>query len=549
MRKAVIGFFILALLTGAYPLLGQKVSLNFDEVDIAVFLQTMSEITGKSFVVSDKVKGKISFVSSEDVPASKVYPIVLSILEARGFQAVPGKGDIIHIYPAQEALKMSGRIHYGTQPHPPGDEGIITHIIPLDYADVNSVINAIRPAFGNDIILTPYTRINSIITSGNPETINLILDMVGYMDTSVPTEKSDIHIYNLENSDAVTMAKTLSTLASSIQSRQSQKKQKTPEQEEDFLSDRFNVVANEETNSVIIISAPDDWEKIENIIVELDIKRDQVLVEALILEITLNDDQILGFDWNVLVDTGVGADVVAGSNTGLMAEGLQTGGLAGLTVGLLSGDLPNVYAILNANKEKTNLKILSTPEIVTVDNHEATIEIGEQIPFLTSSRVDENNNVVQTYDYKNIGITLKLTPHINKNGYITMNINQQIKKIVEGTRALENPSVFNREVTSKVTVRNERTIVIGGLIRDDITTSEQKVPILGDIPILGLLFRKEVEQRTRTNLLIFITPHLITDDTQISEITEQKRRQQEDFEATQQKKKLLRRKEDEKDGD
>ena len=116
MRKAVIGFFILALLTGAHPLLGQKVSLNFDEVDIAVFLQTMSEITGKSFVASDNVKGKISFVSSEDVPASKVYPIVLSILEARGFQAVPGKGDIIHIYPAQEALTVLEALPLRVQP-------------------------------------------------------------------------------------------------------------------------------------------------------------------------------------------------------------------------------------------------------------------------------------------------------------------------------------------------------------------------------------------------------------------------------------------------
>ncbi len=111
-----------------------------------------------------------------------------------------------------------------------------------------------------------------------------------------------------------------------------------------------------------------------------------------------------------------------------------------------------------------------------------------------------------------------------------MDINQQVKKIVEGTMLLENPSVYNREITSKITVKNERTIVIGGLIRDDTVKIEQKVPLLGDIPLLGLLFRKEVEQRIRTNLMIFITPHIITQDEAIQRITQKKRAEQDEFE-------------------
>jgi general secretion pathway protein D len=113
-----------------------------------------------------------------------------------------------------------------------------------------------------------------------------------------------------------------------------------------------------------------------------------------------------------------------------------------------------------------------------------------------------------------------------------MEINQEIKKIVEGTELLENPSVFNRQVSSKITVKDKRTIVIGGLIRDDVTTIEQKVPLLGDIPILGLFFRKNVKQRTRTNLLIFITPHIITADQDIDRITEQKKKEQEEYEKS-----------------
>lgn len=519
-----------AALQPAPALCQESVSLNFDQVDISVFLKTMSELTGKSFILTEKVQGAISFVSTREVPRDQVYPIVLSILQASGFSAVPAENDVVRIHPSQEALRMSGRIFYGREIPDPEAEGVITQIIPLNFADAESIVGTARPLFGNDLLLIAYPRNNTVIANADVATINLLLSMVSFMDTGIEQAQTDLHIYKLENADAQVMAQTLSSLAGAVpaQPRQPQAQQ----QQQDLFTSRFSVVANKETNSLLIISAPQDYEKIRRIIQELDVKRDQVLVEALIVEISLNDDQTLGFDLSAIAETKVeGMNVITQSNTGLMSEGLQTGGLPGLTVGLLNGTIPSAYAILNASKEITDLKILSTPEIVTMDNHEAVINISEQIPFLTSSRVDENNNVIQTYDYKDIGIILRLIPQINKNGYITMEIHQEVRKIVEGTRTLENPSVFKREISSKVTVRDRRTIVIGGLIRDDVTRTEQKVPLLGDIPLLGLLFRKTVTQRTRTNLLVFITPYIITDDVDIDEITEQKRQQQEEFDT------------------
>ena len=189
-----------------------------------------------------------------------------------------------------------------------------------------------------------------------------------------------------------------------------------------------------------------------------------------------------------------------------------------------------MYAILAASRENTNIKILSTPQIVTLENHEAIINITEQIPFVTGSRVDDQNNVIETIEYRDVGIMLKLTPHINEKGYITMDINQTIQKIIEETRELASPSVFNREITSKVTVKNSRTIVIGGLIRDDTQFVERKVPILGDIPLLGLFFRRTKKQRLRTNLMVFITPTIITEDDKIAEATEERREAQTELE-------------------
>ncbi|MCK4924381.1 MAG: hypothetical protein KAS61_05375, partial [Spirochaetes bacterium] len=144
-----------------------KVAMNFDEVDINIFLKTMSEVTGRSFVVSDRVKGKISFVSSQDVPQNKVYDVVLAILMASGFYAVPGENNIVHIYPAQEALKMSGRIFYGSDLHEEKVEGIITQIIPLKFANANTVVNVVRPVFSTALLITAYQRTNAVIANGN----------------------------------------------------------------------------------------------------------------------------------------------------------------------------------------------------------------------------------------------------------------------------------------------------------------------------------------------------------------------------------------------
>ena len=521
--------FSLIFFTAVYPVF--PVTLSFDNVDINVFLKTMSEITGKNFIVSSKVRGKISFVSTRSIPASKVYDIVLAILKAQGFSVVEEDANTVKVFPTQLALRMVGEIHYGKTPLKLRKDIVVTQIIPLSYASVDNVVAVAKTIFSSDLLITSYRRTNTIIANGSIPYINLLIRLINYIDTPMPQEKSDIHIYKLENSDAESMAKTLQALSSSIQVKKNKLPAKVQTQKGELaFSEKFRVVASKETNSIIVISAPGDYEKIEKIIKELDVKRPQVLVEALVVEITLNGDQTFGFDWRALIDTGKGADALASSNTGLMQESIQTGGLYGLTVGLLNGTIPSVYAILNANKQNTNFKILSTPEIVTLDNNEATITIGEQIPFLTSSRVDENNNVISTYDYKDIGIELKLTPHVNKNGFITMDIKQQIKKLVEGKSLLENPYVYNRQISSKITVKDERTIVIGGLIRDDTVEIVQKVPVLGDIPILGLFFRKKTHNRVRTNLFIFITPHIITNEEDIKRITEEKKKEQKQFE-------------------
>ena len=221
MQKTILKFIIILFLLSFINIGSaktEKVSLNFDNVDINLFLKTMSEITGKSFILSNKVQGKINFVSSKEVPVYKVYGIVLSILKAQGFFVVPQEGNIVHVYPAQEALKMSGDIFYGTEKLDIKEERIITQIIPLEYASANDVLNVVRPLFSNEMLITAFPRTNVIIANGHVKSINLLISMIGFIDTEIPTTRSDIHIYNLENSDAEKMAQTLSNLSNEISS-------------------------------------------------------------------------------------------------------------------------------------------------------------------------------------------------------------------------------------------------------------------------------------------------------------------------------------------
>ncbi len=243
----------------------EGISLNFDGIDMSVFLKTMSEITGKSFVLSEKIKGKISFVSSQDVPAEDIYDVVLSILKVQGFFAVPTGDNIVTIYPTQEALKMSGKIYYGNDPLEIDEKMVVTMIIPLKFANASGIMNVVRPLFTKEMLITAYQRTNVVVANGLVLNINLLLTMVMFLDTEIPQTQSDIQIYNLENSDAVIMAQTLSSLASSIPVQKKEQKpaqQPTREGATPFISERFRVVANKETNAIIIISAPQYYDKI-----------------------------------------------------------------------------------------------------------------------------------------------------------------------------------------------------------------------------------------------------------------------------------------------
>jgi general secretion pathway protein D len=295
---------------------------------------------------------------------------------------------------------------------------------------------------------------------------------------------------------------------------------------------------------------------LESVIQRLDIRRAQVLVEAIIVEMRLIDGQDLGLQWLFANQSGFyGSNINDQTRAERLAGAIQppdtddndsgdgdfdvadlAGALAGipglsLGWGTVDDDL-TMTVILNALKTEQNANILSTPSLLTLDNQEAYITVGENVPFVTGSftNTGSNNgatNPFQTIERQNVGITLTVTPHINEGDSVVLDISQEVSSVIIGASAISQAAdliTSERKIQTKVLAGDGRVVVLGGLIKDDVQDNNQKVPILGDIPFLGRLFRTDSVQVDKTNLLIFIRPTIIRDDEQVAGATAEKYR-------------------------
>ena len=264
------------------------------------------------------------------------------------------------------------------------------------------------------------------------------------------------------------------------------------------------VVADEDTNSLLVRTATKNFERIKEILAELDQPIRQVLIKVLIAEVTHDDTFDLGTEFSVL-------------NLGLDASGtfrLDLGGTpeessGGIVTGTVNAGLSATFSAL---QRAGRLDVLSRPYILASDNKEATITIGQEVPFIRDIRTtEETGRTITTPQYEDVGIILKVTPHVNPDGLVIMSVSPEISSISETTVTISNieAQVFNkRSATTEVAVENGQTIVIGGLMEDRITDVVRKVPVLGDIPLLGALFRRTTKTKIKTELLIFLTPRV-----------------------------------------
>lgn len=396
---------------------------------------------------------------------------------------------------------------------------------------------AAQPA-GSRLVIVPDVRSNSLLVrSDNPSRIQTLRTLVAGLDVA-GAAGGNIHVVYLRNAEAAKLAETLrgiltgqapvSLAPAAVPAAASQTAGAGPVSAADGGS---MILADPATNSLVINASDVTYNSLRAVIDKLDARRAQVFVEALVVEITAEKAAEFGIQWQDL--RGIeksGTNVIGGTNLGgrntgsnIIDASASLGSLGqGLNIGIVSGtiDIPglgvvtNLGALARALESDANANILSTPNLLTMDNEEAKIVIGQNVPFITGSYAQTGTSTTpspfQTIERRDVGLTLKVRPQVSEGGSVKLQIYQEISSLRPTTTAAD-VITDKRSIDSTVLVDDGRIIVLGGLIQDTMQDGVDRVPVLGDIPLIGHLFKSEKRQRLKTNLMVFLRPHVLRD--------------------------------------
>ncbi|MCG6890960.1 MAG: type II secretion system secretin GspD [Gammaproteobacteria bacterium] len=572
----------LGLLFTSLQAYAEEVTLNFSDADLVAVINSVSQITGKNFIIDPRVKGKVTVVSSKPLNEAEVYNVFLSILQVHGFATVPTE-NAIKIIPDATA-KQSSTPFTAASGNP--EDQLITRVLTINHINAAQLVPILRPLVAQQGHLAAYPTTNVLIISDRASNILRIDRIIAQMDKEID---SDIEIIKLKHAFAAEVVRLLTGLnltspdqkaqagggikinadertnsvlligerterlkyraiiadldspvessgnthviylryadAKNIATILSSVGQEAIKAEAKNVSaagagggrsgETVNVQADEESNALVITAPASIFPSLRAVIQQLDIPRAQVHIEAIIAEVSLDTSNELGVQW-LAVQDGKGAfstrfpgettieDVAAGRIPDGLSLGLgniQDSGLSFLTlIRALSGD------------GETNL--LSTPSIVTLDNQEAEIIVGQNVPFVTGESTgssSDTSNPFRTIERQDIGISLKVKPQINEGNAITLEIEQEVSAIAASSAGAVDIVTTKRSIRTTVQLEDEEMLVLGGLIDDAYIDNEQKVPFLGDIPGLGALFRSTKTSKVKRNLMVFIRATVIKD--------------------------------------
>jgi general secretion pathway protein D len=593
---------------------GKGIVLNFSDVDISTMVKFISDLTGKNFILDERVKGKISVYSPSKLSVDEAFSVFTSVLDLKGFTVVQ-VGRIYKIVPTTVA-KQSGMKLFSGSERQPVNEGYVARVIALDripsqeaatflqpvvskdgyvasfgpanmllvvdsalniqkvldiiktidsdmrrdgaelvflkHASADNVADIVREwIFGRDRsnksgvqtiqsqtrgqatsvggLLVSDTRLNAVIIFGNDKDKAEIKEFIAMVDVVPPTSSSKINVYYLENADATDVGKVLESMIKGTTTTSSAQTG-IAQQQVAFEGSRISVTPDKATNSLVIMASPADYQNLLQVIQKLDRRRRQVFVKALIAEVSLDKVRDIG------LQLGVGG---AGTDGTIAAAGVldpfnfigASNAQQQAVVKILSGLANNVNfsGVLKLLDENGAVNVLSSPNILTSDNKEAEIFVGENIPLLTSTTLASSGLSQQSIERKDTGITLKITPQITEGEYIKLDIYQEISAVKNSKGEATDLVTTKRSAKTSVVVKDTDSVVIGGLIQNRDEENIQKIPILGDIPLLGYLFKTKSTQRTKTNLIILLTPRIIRSAADMAAVSDHQKRQ---FEAT-----------------
>lgn len=567
---------------------GDAFTLNFKEADIKALIATVSEITGRNFVIDPRVKGNVTVLSKQPMSADELYETFLSVLEVHGFSAVPA-GEVTKIVPQVNAKQDGGFGRDGLT-----REDIVTRVIRVENVPADQLVPILRPLVPQYGHLAAYPASNSLIISDRGANVDRIADIVGRIDRQGSKEVEIVQLEHAsarevvrvidqlkseagqpgKNVTAIADVRTNSVLIAGDEAARPRLRAivadlDTPRDAEggtrviylDYADAEglagvletftggksagggeeagpkgpVRIIAEPDANALVVTAPADVMREIRDVVERLDIRRGQVLVEAIIAEVTIDRSRELGVDVAVFDRDRVAAASILDPDTlqaipGLAGDGSPLGLIRrGLNIagGELKEDGTSFAVLLRALSGDANTNVLSTPSLMTMDNEEAQIQVGQEVPFITGQFTNTGanqgvTNPFQTVERRDVGLTLGITPQINAGDTIRLKIDQEVSSISEGATGAVDLITNNRTLKTSVEVEDGQILVLGGLIDDNVTESERKVPLLGDIPLLGALFTSHTVSKTKQNLLNFIRVKVLRGEGEASYYTRRK---------------------------
>ena len=588
----------------------EYVSMDFDDVDIGVFIKFISKLTRKNFVVDTRVKGKVTIISPEKISVDDAYKVFESVLDIYGFatvetgsvikiiSAVDARGDNVDTRVAMHSEQTSDKlvtrlisVTYASSDelksllspmlakgsiilsHADSNMLIVTAtlssidrllklinaidvegvgrkitILPIKYADAQKMVTNLTKIYSAktkkysrkkknskelSVEMVADERTNSIILLASEQESAQITAVVNALDKEVPKGEEKIRVYYLEHA----IAEDLAAVLQEIPEKSSSGSKKDGQKKAPLLSEDIKITADKATNALVIIADKDDYPVLEEVIKKLDVPRSMVYIECMLMEMNADRSLDFGMEWQVAgtingdANGAFGGFGTTASNAGSLADVadgvLPSGfsmGVIGKTLEIGGVTFPSYQAIIKAYKDDSDVKILSTPQLLTTENEEATITIGKNVAYQTRSAAESSSTTYSSYEYKDVGITLKITPSISQDRLVRLDFYQEVTKLdTANTTNADRPTTLKRELETTIIVEDGNTVVIGGLIDESLSKAVGKVPCLGDIPLLGNAFKSQSSGVDRTNLFIFLTPRVVNNTLEAKAIYHEKK--------------------------
>ncbi|WP_157496712.1 type II secretion system secretin GspD [Hahella ganghwensis] len=601
-KTSVLALLLSCFLIGGAWAEDQTWKVNLKDADIRAFITQIADITGYSFVVDPRVKGKVTVVSNAPMSQDEIYEMFLSVLNVHGFAAIPSEG-VIKIVQQNEAKQTAENLKmFKSVPK----EQLVTRVIQVKNANALELVPILRPMVAKYGHLAGVAAANALIISDHVNNIQRIERIVGELDSPsnyelevvqlkeawvgdmvklleelapaelgkgptkaankfsvVADERSNrlilkgdenfrdkmreliskldqpaaitgtTKVINLRHADAEKLAELLKGLMGDIAPAKG-----GGEGAAAPGSGKVSIYPDEGLNALVVRAEPSVMKEIEAVIQQLDIRRAQVLIEAAIVEISDGLSRQLGVQLaagDISGESGP-AGLTNFTNVGISASAVLSA-IASQTTDIALGDIAAIgvgeqneggaqwAALIQALGTSGQANLLSTPSIITMDNQQSEIIVGQNVPFRTgetATGTDGTTNPFTTIERQDVGLTLRVTPSISDGDLVRLEIEQESSSIAPSNENASDLITNKRQIKTSVLADNSETIVLGGLISENYRTSEAKVPLLGDIPLLGVLFRSNSRTKDKQNLLVFLRPTILRDKEQAARVSQDK---------------------------